>query len=305
MGKPVLGIDVGGTKTAWGLIAEDGTLLDSGRFATPTDRDEFVTALRDLIASQPPVAGIGVGIAGIVSHHRDVVVSPYLPALSHLELAQELEQAGKHRIVVLDNDARCALLGERWLGRAREVTSTILLTLGTGVGGAVMQKGEVLPHPTDITRELGHLVADSSDLFESPSGKGTIETLLGGRNLERRFGEPIESIIEAAREGDEECKDILETVAGYFASCVQAIADTYSPKLMLIGGAGSRSLDAVLPRNASYDFPIERCQLGEDAGVFGAAWLALDRARAMKREAEEWGDDTELATAEKADDPAS
>ena len=84
-------------------------------------------------------------------------------------------------LTILENDARCALIGEVWKGSAQEFSSAVLLTLGTGVGGAVMQKGTVLPHPQSISLEIGRLIVDPTDIFPTTSGFGTVEALIGGR----------------------------------------------------------------------------------------------------------------------------
>jgi glucokinase len=286
----ILGFDIGGTKIAWGLVDEEGKIHQQGHVPTPPVRDEFLKTILSIITKHKPDA-VGIGIAGTVSaDHQDVVVSPHLPELSHFELVQTIQE--KHPVpIALDNDARCALIGEVWKGKAQNVSSAVLITLGTGVGGAVMQKEVVLPHPHDITQEIGYLTADPDDLFPASSGKGSIEALLGGENLEDRFGIPVGDLVARARKEDPEALEIFKTISYYFIQSVRAIFETYNCKLILVGGKGNQDLDLYL-RDIP-PCPVEAAGLGELAGVIGAARLGLDLYEQEQEEIAEWGDEEE------------
>lgn len=286
----VLGFDIGGSKTAWGVINQSGELKQSGVYPTPTTKQEFVDEIKNVIQKNPTTA-VGIGIAGIISSdHHDLVVSPYLPQLSHSELVKEVE-ANFNLIATMENDARCALIGEVWLGAAADTTSAVLLTLGTGVGGAVMQKGSVLPHPTDLSKEIGRIMADPSDLFPASAGRGTIEALMGGRNLEERFGAPMEEIIAKARAGEEEALEIVEIISQHLMTCLRAVYEVFSCKRIIIGGKGMNNLDLYLKKNVPC--PVMPAMLGEQAGIYGAARLALDALEIHRLDALEWGDPEE------------
>jgi glucokinase len=290
MTEPIytLGFDIGGTKTAWGVVGDDGVVKVRGQFPTPQQREELVKSLLKVIKDQKPTA-IGIGIAGTVSaDHQDIVVCPHIPELSHFELIQTIQK--DYPIpVALDNDARCALIGEVWAGKAQDISSVVMITLGTGVGGAVMQKGVVLPHPHDITQEIGYTIADPSDLLPASTGRGSIESLLGGQNLEERFGIPMAELVAQARNEDPDAVETFKTISYYFIQSVRAIYDIYQCKLILVGGKGSKDLDLYL-RDIP-PCPVEAAELGEVAGVVGAARLGLDLYEQEQREAAEWGDE--------------
>jgi glucokinase len=283
----VLGFDVGGTKTSWGLFSQEGDLLKNGQYATPQDREEFLEVLV-AVAKPLEVSAIGIGIAGTTSaDHEDVVVCPNIPSLSHFQLVSHLKtELGVP--VTLDNDARCALIGEVWQGAAHDTSSTVLITIGTGIGGAVMQKGAVLLHPTDINQEISHLVVDPSNLLETSSGRGTVEALLGGKNLEERFGIPVGELVSDAREGKEEAIGVFRTVSHYFKQCLQVIHMTYNCRQILVGGKGCKDLDLYLQDTPPC--PVHPAKLGELAGLYGAARLALDVQEMLEEEDAEWGD---------------
>jgi|GEM_PF-5665075 len=289
----ILGFDIGGTKTAWGLVDENGKISKNGRFPTPKERDDFLKKILHLIKENKPQA-VGIGIAGTVTvDHQDTVVCPHLPELSHFEIVQAIKELYPVP-VALDNDARCALIGEVWQGKATDALSTVMITIGTGVGGAVMQKGVVLPHPHDLTQEMGYLVADPTDLFPASTGRGSIEALLGGQNLERRFGIPVGELVTLARKNDEEAVDIFKTISYCFGEVIQTIYDTYSCKRILVGGKGQNDLDLYL--QSTPPCTVEPAALGEDAGIIGAARLGLDLYEQELEEAAEWGDDEEPNT---------
>jgi glucokinase len=268
-----LGLDVGGTKIAWGVFDEQEKLIESGQIPTPKSRNDFLEILDQLIETKQP-SGIGVGIAGTISvDHKDLLVCQNIPSLSHLELKDYLQN--KHQVsAAIDNDARCALIGEVWLGAARELSSVVMITLGTGVGGAVMQKEIILPHPPDLSQELGRLMVDKNDPFPAPTGAGTLEALLGGRNLEKRFGIKLAEIAQAVRKDDPEATDIWKRISYYFIKGVRAIHDTYSCRTIVVGGIGYQDLKYYLQDRPPCE--VVPAALGEKAGIYGAARLAID-----------------------------
>lgn len=268
-----LGLDVGGTKLAWGVVDRQGTLLKQGVEPTPKEQDYFLESLVQLITLHQPKA-VGIGIAGVISaNHQDIVVCPNIPSLSHLQLVSYIHEQSP-TLVKLDNDARCALIGEVWLGTAREMSSAVLVTLGTGVGGAVMQKGVVLPHPQELSQEIGRIMVDPSDTFPAVSGPGTIEAFLGGRNLEHRLGIDLGQLAQRVRKDDSEAQEIWKDISYFFIQCMKAIYDTYTCKNIIVGGIGSKDLDYYLQDDPPCT--ILSAELGSKAGVYGAARLAID-----------------------------
>jgi len=163
-------------------------------------------------------------------------------------------------------------------GAAKDVSSAVMITLGTGVGGAVMQREVVRPHPLDINQEIGRIIADPTDAFPAESGRGTVEALIGGLNLEQRLGIKLEKMAEKVREGDENAVATWEQISYYFIQCVRVIYATYSCKLMIVGGVGGNDLKYYLGKYEA-PCPIVAAKLGTAAGVYGAAALAIDLHR--------------------------
>lgn len=270
----VLGFDVGATKVAWGVVTDEGTLLRSGRYPTPTQPAAFIKALSEVISNQKDVVAIGIGMPGTIStDNRSTVFCTNIPEMSEQPLAQKLEEL--HTIpVILDNDARCALIGEVWLGVAQELSSAVMVTLGTGIGGAVMQKGKVLPHPSDIQEEVSRILIDPTDVFPAKSGNGTVEAFLGGSNLEERFQVDLHEIAENVRKGDKEAAEVWHAISYYFIQCMKAIYAHYTCNTIIIGGIGSKDLKYYFQDPAPCT--ITAAKLGEKAALYGAARIALD-----------------------------
>jgi glucokinase len=286
MPNPVLAFDVGATKTAWAVVAEDGTKGEAGIFPTPTERDQFLAALREVIESYPDIDAVGVGIAGVVSPDTSMTfVTPNVPKLSWLQIGDFVEgSAGKPCAV--DNDGRCALIGEVWLGAAQDTSSAVMITIGTGIGGAVMQRHKVLPHPDDLSLEISRLVADPQDIFPAPSGLGTVEALIGGHNVEARYGVELSEMVELARKGDAEALEFWGFVQQAFHKVIDAIYNAYGSKMIIVGGRGAHDLELYLG-DQSTPCPVVPAQLGPEAGILGAARIALDAAEEAAKDWDE------------------
>ncbi len=279
--KTALAFDIGGTKIAWGIVTEEGEVTKHGRVETPHEKDEFLAAIDKIVRAHPADA-VGIGMAGTFdSNHKTLLVSPNAPGLRDIPLHDFVTELANVP-VALDNDARCALIGEVWKGGAQDTSSAVLITLGTGVGGAVMQRQIVLSHPNDISQEISHIVADTSDLFPAISGRGTIEAMIGGRNLEKRFECSLAELSTAARKHDKDALEIWDIIAYYFSECVQAIYSTYSCKLILVGGRGAHDLEFYM--EGEMPCPIAAATLGEQAALVGAARLAFDAIENVEAE---------------------
>src|ERR1700678_2297395 len=147
----VLGIDIGGTRVKAALVSEAGETIRSGQAPTGSRPESFVqnlnNMLSDLQQGMPPVAAAGIGCKGIIDVHSTKVLT--LPgALHHLEGQQLSTIIGPVLPpgfpVIADNDARIAMAGEKQWGAARDCKDAVMLTLGTGIGGAVITNGQIL-----------------------------------------------------------------------------------------------------------------------------------------------------------------
>lgn len=285
MAEPLsfLGLDIGASKTAWGTFNDRGTLVESGEQPTPKEKEAFLFELSKLIKDHLP-QGLGIGIAATLSPEGELRVCTNMPFLNYFPLADFLKEEGLEIPFVIDNDARCALIGEVWKGAAKDERNCVMLTLGTGVGGAVMQKGMVQHHPDDVQNELGRLMVDPQNPYPGTTGPGTLEALLGGRSIEGRFGEKIEVLAEKGHAGDPEALEIWKTISYYFLQSMRAIHATYGCNTIIIGGHGVRQLDLYMGTH-EFPCPIIPSKLETLANVYGAVRIGMD---AYEEDQKDW-----------------
>jgi glucokinase len=269
----VLAFDIGGTKIAWGVVSSEGKILKEGSEPTPKEVADFSDSVKKIVSAHADVGAVGIGFPGQISPIGAITFSTNLPHLTGYNLREVLSDHTELPIR-MDNDARCALIGEAWMGAAREKSSVVMITLGTGVGGAVMQKQRVQPATQDVSKEISRIVADPTNPFPGTTGAGTIESLIGGQSVEERFGISLKELSVDGHKKDEEALEIWKTISYYFIQSVQAIKDVYACKLIIIGGKGLHDLDLYLQDEPPC--PVVVAELGENAGLIGAARLALD-----------------------------
>lgn len=290
-----LGIDVGGTAIKAGRIRSDGTIEEERNF----EWDGVDPAL-DVIAELTRIAdamgafqAVGLGVPGLLDTSRGVVTaSPNLPALAEAPLRDALAAhtglAPTH--VVVENDANAAACGEAWLGAAAEERDTMLVTLGTGIGGGIILDGE-LYRGAGMAGEIGHVCIDPGGPPCGCGAKGCLETLASARAAASRaealgLGSDLQAVSERARAGSAADAALLSAVGrdlGYGLAVVVTLLDL---RHFVVGGGFSAAFDALEGgireglRERCYGERVEhvrltRARLGNRAGWIGAAYRAL------------------------------
>ncbi len=282
-----IGIDIGGTHLRAGRIAADGAILARSRMASSRDPDEVVShliALTDEL-DDPSVAAIGIGVPGRVDFGQRRVLSGGYVDLSKVALAARIEERFA-RPVTIDNDASMAMVAEARCGAGRGARHLALLTIGTGIGGGVMEDGRIL-RGRATAGQLGHIPVDPAGPPCLCGHRGCVEamssgTALGG--LIRAGGQPegttAASLIERARSGDSIAQRILTTWAAPLRRAADAIVATLDcERVILGGGLGREAAEAIAllpPEPSWYETEIVPAELGDDAGIVGAGLAALD-----------------------------
>lgn len=308
-----VGLDVGGTSVKVGLFMQDGVLVGKGSVPTPPIVDEAGYAavtggiertLSDAGAAAAEVRGIGLAIPcpvpadGVIRLQANIQIdAPGLEAA----LRAFCPQAA----VKFVNDANAAAMGELWAGAARGRTSLVFVTIGTGVGGGVVIDGKVVAGAAGAGGEIGHLcVNPDEERVCGCGGKGHLEQYASATGVVSNYlaecaargVEPISldgpsdarHVFQACREGDEVALAAMRTMADYLGRALSIVANVVDPELFLLGGGASASADVYLEtlveRYRGYaitvnaDTPIEVASLGNDAGIYGAAYVALQAA---------------------------
>lgn len=314
-----IGIDIGGTKIAGAVVDEGGTIVDEVRVPTPAlDSRAIEDCVVDMVSrlrQRRDIAGVGVAAAGFIDAAQSVVY--YAPNLSwRNEPFREKLSARLELPIVIENDANAAGWAEFRFGSAHLVSDMVMLTIGTGVGGAIVISDEMFRGGFGTAGELGHLCLVPGGLPCGCGARGCLEQYGSGRALGRLAGEladagGIGSVLAARRaeaggvlRGDDiaaliEADDggaltALRRLGGYIGQGCASISAVLDPQMFVIGGgvaqAGDKLLTPIseafrehLPARGYHpepDFAI--AQLGNDAGVVGAADLARIAAEREK-----------------------
>jgi len=308
-----VGIDIGGTKIAGGVVDTDGRILDHLRVATPPDTDALAQAVADMVAelaSRHDVHAVGVAAAGYIDRTRSIML--HAPNIDwHNEPLREQFEALIGRPVTLENDANAAGWGEYRFGAGRGSTDMVMVTLGTGVGGAVITDGNLLIGANGSAAELGHVRFVRGGRPCGCGQSGCLEQYASGRALQRELSDiagdggigkrvaahrndagivPGADLALLLDEGDEGALEAVRRVATALGEACGAFQAVLDPDLFVIGGGVAELGDALLePTRLAYDTSLpgfgERpaarfvtASLGNDAGLVGVADLAVLRS---------------------------
>ena len=311
-----IGVDLGGTKMAVGVLDGTEVLWRKSEASTGQSEDELVELLVREVGeareARPDVEAVGLGIPATIDHDAGVAVSAVNLPLSDVPI-REVAEERLGLPVFVDNDANVAALAEYLFGAAQGKPNTVMLTVGTGIGGGLILNGEVFRGATGAGAELGHTViqADGPPCQGNCPNHGCVEALASGTALGREgravaestpdsalgralaAGEEIDgrAVTEAAVAGDETAIAVFDLIGGRLGVACSSFANIFQPDAIVVGGgviaAGDLLLEparrelrrrALNPMNAT---PILAATLGNDAGMIGAAAMArteLERA---------------------------
>ncbi|CAM3625604.1 ROK family glucokinase [Nocardiopsis rhodophaea] len=311
-----IGIDIGGTKVAAGVVNPSGRVLARRRAETP-DKSKSPKVVEDTIASLVeelrrayPVHAVGVGAAGFVDEHRASVL--FAP---HLAWRKEpLREALTQRLdlpVVVENDANASAWAEVRVGAGRGVDDIVVVNLGTGIGGAIILDGKLHRGRYGIAGEFGHMTVVPGGHRCECGNRGCWEQYASGNAVTRDARElaaadsPVaRRLIQAvggdpalitgplvsdlAREDDRASVELLEDAGGWLGVGLANLAAAFDPELFIIGGGVSDCGELLLgPARTAFrrhltgrgyrpEARIVRAELGNEAGLIGASLLARD-----------------------------
>lgn len=288
--RQVIGIDIGGTAIKLGRFTQSGGCLQSLSIRTPQpSTPEAVTLAIALgITQLDPTAqalGIGIGMPGPTdSKGRIARVAINLVGWQDVPLADWIE-AKLGRPTIVANDASCAGLGEDWLGAGRSFQNWILLTLGTGVGGAVFLNGSLFTGSNGTAGELGLITLNPQGPACNSGNRGSLEQHACARAVRRRTGlEPAELAVKA-HAGDPQALAFWQSYGRDLGAGVASLLYVLAPEAVIIGGGISASAEFFFPALQSEinqrvmstsreGLKLRVATLGNQAGMVGAARLA-------------------------------
>lgn len=308
-----LGVDLGGTNIAVGLVSKDGTLLYKHSVKTEREKSyQYVIqnmanacekVLKDKNISIEEIEYIGIGLPGLCNDEAGII--EYAPNIRfvNVNIKEELKKYFNIPIYI-DNDANCAALGESTQGAAKGYNSSVTVTLGTGIGGGIIVDKKILTGSFNGAGEIGHQIIKMGGELCGCGNRGCFESYASATGLIRDAKVAViknpdskmleladndinlidpKIIFDAANDGDEVAKEVVDTYLSYLSVGISNIINILQPDIIVIGGGISKQesklidpLKKMLAKTilgGVLKTEIRVAKLGNDAGIIGAAML--------------------------------
>lgn len=276
MNKFSIGVDLGGTNLRIAAVDDQGTLVEKvtlgtkvqrGREHVIADMCDAIQHLSDKYRNSAPLVGIGIGVPGIIDIQTGLVrESPNLPDWVDYPARANIEQRLK-TVVILENDANVAALGEKWLGAAKDYADVAMLTLGTGVGGGLVLGGMIWRGANGMAGEFGHTTVEPNGHLCGCGNLGCLEQYASATAVVRMAREAIasnskstlavaansdpefsaKSIYNLAIQGDEEARRIYRFMGRCLGIVLSAMVNSLNLPIYVIGGGVASAWEAFSP----------------------------------------------------------
>jgi len=308
--RETIGVDLGGTKMAVGVVdseqqvhyqgSEPSTGLSEEKLV-----EELARELEEAKQARPDVLAAGLGIPATIDHDRGLAIHAVNLTITDVPI-RDLMQERIGLPVFVDNDANVAALAEHLYGAGRGARDVVLLTIGTGIGGGLILDGEVYRGSTGAAAELGHIVIDENGppCQGNCPNHGCVEALASGTAIAKAGKEAAErdpdselgkalaegpilgrTVTELALSGDQPAREVVAGAGRHIGVALSSLANIFDPDVFVIGGGVSAVGDLLLdpareelqaralpPMNKA---PVQLAELGPEAGMIGAAAMAL------------------------------
>lgn len=287
--KEYIAFDIGGTQIKYGIVSETGTVLKHK--TVPTEirlgGEQIVQKLILLskkLMNEHTISGIGISTAGIVNIYKGIITGgvEHIPSYATIPIIDRLQEVLKVPVSI-DNDVNCAGFGERWNGVGRDKRNFIMLTLGTGIGGAIFIDGELYRGHSFSAGEWGNMLIEGKTFEEVASISGLICLVRKYKGEGEWDGK---TIFELYDKGDREVTKAVEVFFKHLAIGISNLAYIFNPEMIVIGGGitdrGNQFLKEVKEEVEKYlnkeihsNCEIELAQNGNCAGMIGAIYHFL------------------------------
>lgn len=302
-----IGIDIGGTSLKCGVVNQSGEIVFS--FLVPLKEAKTEKEITSLIviailqcANQlnEPIVGVGIGFPGVIDNNVIIGGGDNLPNFKQLELGKTLKKLTGYNIVI-DNDANLMGLGELIYGAAKDCTDAVFLTVGTGIGGAIMIDKKLHGGYNNRGAELGHIVIQQNGIACACGGRGCLETYASVtalidyyQSLNKSSVDEIDGryIIEKYLSGEIHAIKAMKRHFDYLAAGIASFVNVFSPQKVVIGGGISESgqfyIDELTRRTQALAIPVAlanativAANLGNKAGLLGCCANVFQKFKAL------------------------
>ena len=305
----VLSADLGGTNLRMASVSGDGDILHRVKNPVPVSKskEEIVKSIaqsvgRCLEELDGEAHALALAVPGIVDAEAGLIFrAPNLPDLNRFRIADAVrDECGVG--VIVENDANCAAIGESWLGNSRGSDCSLMVTLGTGVGGGIIIDGKVLRGIDGTAGEIGHINVEPEGHPCGCGSRGCLEQYSSASAVARLAAEAIspaemngdgpltsKRVFQLASEGEKWALDVFEKQGYYLGIALAGLVNCFNPEVIVLGGGGAGGAEFFMPslkremKSRTYEEPFRRVKilrslLEDDAGILGAAKLAFDHA---------------------------
>jgi glucokinase len=299
----ILGIDIGGTSVKFGLVSNQGQITRHEKFDTAdwVNHDGFtpslIAAIKKYTVSFPEIIGVGIGFPGLISaDRRKVIMLPNIPSVENAPIMDLMEKEFPDILIKIENDAKCAALGEYHFGENKGLDNFMLIALGTGVGSGAIINKQLFIGARGNAMEIGHIFLSD--------GK-TLEQHIGSNQLFKYASEVISKAPEnstklkgitltgialqnAARAGDINAIEIYNYAGNLIGETLTSVIRVLDITTIIFGGGISEAFEFLvpsiksrlhknLPPYYSKDLVFKKASLSNDAGILGAAGLIMPK----------------------------
>ncbi|BAQ66003.1 ROK family protein [Geminocystis sp. NIES-3709] len=293
--KEVIGVDLGGTAIKLGRFLENGTCLESLTIPTPQPAtpDAVINSIASAVEQlndQKKAIALGIGTPGPTdAQGRIALVAINLSGWDNVPLAEALEKKTGLKTTIA-NDANCAGLGEAWLGAGKNYQDLILLTLGTGVGGAIILNGKMFTGRLGSAAELGLITLNPDGPPCNSGNQGSLEQYVSATAIYRDTQKTPAELGQLAENNDLSALTFWQNYGIKLGAGLASLIYILTPEAIIIGGGVSASSKFFLPtveaeiekrvlQSSRVGLKLMVAELGNQAGVVGAAKLALDNLK--------------------------
>ena len=311
MKKIIIAADLGGTNLRTAAVDENGAILFRTSRKTPRGEhaDEIVrTIVESALECQKncpefAVKAISAAVPGTISVESGLIFkAPNLPALDNFQISAALEKELGIKAII-ENDANAAAIGENWRGASKGFADSIMIMLGTGVGGGIIINGKILRGKDGTAGEIGHICVEPFGAACGCGSRGCVEQYSSAsaivrlaKQLAAQFSKSslnqhsqltAHGVYQAGMAGDELALEVFRQMGFYLGIALAGLINVLNPEAIIIGGGASAGWKLFFPylkktiSQRSYREPAARAQilpaaLGDDAGIIGAARIAFD-----------------------------
>ena len=297
----IIGVDVGGTYIKSALLDDNGKILKRGREKTEAHEGPLtvIKNIKSSIASvwEAGVVSIGIGMPGLVDMSTGVVrIPPNFKDWDEVNLREPIEDAFKVNVFI-GNDANNYALGEWQFGAGRGYENLVVLTLGTGIGGALILNGRLYVGSLYAAAELGHMTIEIDGPQCNCGNRGCVESFIGtpyflkraGLLLKKNFSE-VKELYDMAVNGNKLALELFKEYGRYLGVAITNYIHIFDPDVVILGGGVSNAFELFkdsmfeeiekrVMKIPGREANVKRALLGDDAGILGSFFLAKNNGR--------------------------